>query len=219
MHELEDDETVRGARFRVMDFLLFTESIQTSFSPDKPRPSLGESDLNFLINAPQDYCPAADGSLVTLYFDNADCSRMLPENTYQVRCTQLLDTPEFIRWAEQGISMMRDCLMHRGMVCIDVMDLIMFLQSCSSKKLILEIIPYESPEDVPWEKLQPFRFKNIFGALFAGNDMSLQMWADLGNALEEISPNLNRCTFGANFHTSAQVVAMLLGELETQVEG
>lgn len=66
-------------RLSVIDFLQSTESLQTDFPQDQPLPSLGVSDLDFVISAPQDYCSPANGARVTLYFDNADCVRTLPK--------------------------------------------------------------------------------------------------------------------------------------------
>lgn len=202
-------------RLSVMDFLLFAESLQTGFSPDYPQPCLGASDLNFVINAPQDYCPSTTGALATLYFDNAECIRRLPENGYQVRCLGRLDTHEFIRWAEQGIGMIRDVLMHVGLVCIDLVDLTIFLESCSSKMLTLEIIPYENPLEIPRERLQSLKSINIFAALFAGPDLTMQMYAELGRALEELNPTLNSLLLTANCLGNPTPTLMLLSELES----
>lgn len=215
MSSSETNRPLYGPRLSVMDFFTFTESMQTCFSPDYPVPSLGQSDLNFVINAPLDYYPPACGALATLYFDQADCSRTLPENTYQVRCTHRLNTHEFMGWAEQGIEMIRVALMHRGLICIDITDLIRFLQACESHKLILEVIRYEESLDVPWDRLKNFRFKNLFSVLFAGHDLTLQMYSDLGNAIDEINPNAELLKLGANFHMHPLPVVMLLGELES----
>jgi len=57
MSQSESDRLVYWPRISVMDFLTFTESMQTSFSPDYPLSGLGLSDLNFVINAPFDYYP------------------------------------------------------------------------------------------------------------------------------------------------------------------
>ena len=214
MSQSETNRPVCGPRLSVMDFLTFTESMQTTFSPDYPVSGLGLSDLNFLINAPLDYYPPANGAFATLYFDQADCSRALPEDAYQVKCTHRLNTHEFMKWAEQGIHMLTHSFMHIGLICIDIMDLIRILRASESQKLLLEIIPYDDPLEVPWEQLQRFRFRNLFASLFAGHDLTMQMYSDLGNALEEISPNASCMMLAANYHASTKPVVMLLGELE-----
>lgn len=201
-------------RLSVMDFLLFTESMQTGFSPDYPQPCLGASDLNFVINAPQGYCPQTTGALATLYFDNADCSRRLPDNGYQVTCLHPLDTHELMKWAEQGIGMIRDVLMHVGLVCIDLVNLTTFLESCSSKRLTLEIIPYEPGCEIPRERLRHLKSRNIFAALFAGADLSMQMYAELGRTLEELNPMLNNVLLTANCLGNSTPTLMFLSELE-----
>lgn len=214
MSQSKTNRPACGPRLSVMDFLTFTESMQTTFSPGYPVSGLGLSDLNFLINAPLDYYPPANGALATLYFDQADCSRALPEHAYQVKCAHRLNNHEFMKWAEQGIHMLTHPLLHVGLICIDFMDLIRILRASESQKLLLEIITYDDPLEVPWEQLQRFRFRNIFASLSAGHDLTLQMFADLGNALEEISPNVSSIVLGANYHASTPPVVMLLGELE-----
>lgn len=214
MSQSEVDRPLCGPRLSVMDFLTLTESMQTSFSPDYPVPGLGLSDLNFVINAPLDYCPPANGALATLYFDQNDCSRVLQEHAYQVKCPRRLNTHEFMKWAEQGIHMLTHSFMHVGLICIDIMDLIRILRASESQKLLLEIIPYDDPLEVPWEQLQRFRFRNLFASFFAGHDLTMQMYSDLGNALEEISPNVGCMMLAANYHASNPPVVMLLGELE-----
>ena len=203
-----------GPCFSVMDFFTFTETMQTSFYPDNPVPSFEISDLFCVINAPLDYYPPANGGLVTLYFDQTDCSRALPEDSYQIKCIHRLNTHEFMKWAEQGIHMLTHPFMHVGLICIDISDLIRVLRACESQKLLLEIIPYDDSLEVPWEQLQRFRFRNLFASLFAGHDLTMQMYSDLGNALEEISPNASCMMLAANYHASTQPVVMLLGELE-----
>jgi len=202
-------------RLNVMDFLLFRETMHTSFSPDYPQPCLGTSDLNFVINAPQDYCPHANGALATLYFDHADRERRLPENAYQVRCLRHLDTHEFMRWAEQGIGMIRDVLMHVGLVCIDLVNLTMFLESCSSKRLVLETIPYDNSQEIPMERLRNLNSRNIFAALFAGSDLSMHMYEKLGSTLEELNPRLNSLVLTANCLGNTVPSLMFLSELES----
>lgn len=214
MSQSEVDRPVCGPRLSVMDFLTLTESMQTSFSQDYPVPGLGLSDLNFVINAPLDYCPPANGALATLYFDQTNCSRALPEDAYQVTCPHHLSTHEFMKWAEQGIHMLTHSFMHVGLICIDIMDLISLLRASESQRLLLEIIPYDAPLEVPCEQLQRFRFRNLFASLFAGHDLTMQMYSDLGNALEEISPNVNYLILAANYHASTPPLVMLLGELE-----
>lgn len=214
MSQSETNRQMHGPRLTVMDFFTFTESMQTSFSPDYPVSSLGLSDLNFVINAPLDYCPPESGALATLYFDQNDCSRVLQENAYQVKCPRRLNTHEFMKWAEQGIHMLSHSFMHVGLICIDIMDLISLLRASESQRLFLEIIPYDAPLEVPWEQLQRFRFRNLFASLFAGHDLTMQMYSDLGNALEEISPNVSSLILAANYHASTPPVVMLLGELE-----
>lgn len=214
MSQSEADRPVCGPRLSVMDFLTLTESMQTSFSPDYPVPGLGLSDLNFVINAPLDYCPPSNGALATLYFDQANFSRALPEDAYQVKSTRRLNTHEFMKWAEQGIHMLSHSFMHVGLICIDIMDLISLLRASESKRLFLEIIPYDDSLEVPWEQLQRLRFRNLFASLFAGHELTMQMYSDLGNALEEISPNVSSLILAANYHASTPPVVMLLGELE-----
>lgn len=203
-----------GPCFSVMDFFTFTETMQTSFSPDNPVPSFEISDLLCVINAPLDYCLPENGGLVTLYFDQTDCSRALPEDSYQVKCSHHLSTHEFMKWAEKGIRMLTHPFMHVGLICVDISDLIRVLRACESQKLLLEIIPYDDPLEVPWAQLQRFRFRNIFASLFAGHDLTTQMISDLGNALEEISPSVGCMLLAANYHASNPPVVMLLGELD-----
>lgn len=203
-------------RINVMDFLKFTESMHTGLSPDYPHSCLGASDLNFIINAPPDYSPAKNGALATLYFDHANCERKLPNNAYQVRCIRPLDTRAFMQWAEQGIGMIRDVLMHVGLVCIDLADLTSFLESCSSKKLILEIISYENPQEIPRSRLQGLSSKNIFAALFAGTELTMHMYLELGVVLEKLNPTANTLTLTANFTgNNANPSLMFLAELES----
>lgn len=215
MSQAETEHPLYWTRLSVMDFCTFTESIQTSFSPDYPVPCLGESDLNFLINAPLGYCRPANDALATLYFDNANAPRTLPENSYQIRCTRQLRSSEFMLWAEQAIAMIRATLMHAGLVCIDITDLLSVLKACESRKLILEIIHYEDHRQVPWTQLQRFRFSNCFAALFAGDELSLQMYSELGGALEKINEHLDSLKLAATFHSHPLPALMLLGELET----
>lgn len=215
MSQAETEHPLCWARLSVMDFCTFTESIQTSFSPDYPVPCLGKSDLNFVINAPQGYVHPTNGALATLYFDNANTSRTLPDNSYQIICTRLLSTSEFILWAEQAIAMIRATLMHAGLACIDISDLLSVLKACASRKLVLEIIPYKDHRQVPWAQLQRFRFSHCFAALFAGDELSLQMYSELGGALEEINQHLDSLKLAATFHSRHLPLVMLLGELET----
>lgn len=203
-----------GPCFSVMDFFTFTETMKTIFYPDNPVPSFEISDLFCVINAPLDYYPPANCGLITLYFDQTDCSRALPEDAYQVTCPHHLSTHEFMKWAEQGIHMLTHSFMHVGLICIDITDLVRILRACESQKLFLETIPYDDSLEVPWEQLQRFRFKNLFASLFAGHDLTMQMYSDLGNALEEISPNANNLILAANYHASTPPLVMLLGELE-----
>lgn len=204
-----------GPCFSVMDFFTFTETMRTNFYPDNPVPSFEISDLIFAINAPLDYYPPAEDKRATVYFDQPDCSRTLPYNSYQVRCADRLNTHEFIKWAEQGIEMIHVALMHKGLICIDLVDLTDVLQTSKSQKLILEIIPYIDTLELPWENLQRYRFKTLFAALFASHDLTMQMIADLGCALEEINPNIDRFRLAATFHMHHFPVVMLLGELES----
>ncbi|ABP81082.1 hypothetical protein [Stutzerimonas stutzeri] len=214
MSQSESDRLVYWPRISVMDFLTFTESMQTSFSPDYPLSGLGLSDLNFVINAPFDYYPPTNGALATLYFDQTDCSRALPEDAYQIKCSHHLNTHEFMKWAEQGIHMLTHPFMHVGIIGIDIMDLINILRACESQKLLLEIIPYDDTLEVPWEQLQRFRFRNLFASLLAGHDLTMQMYSDLGNALEHISPNVDCMKLAANCDVRNPPALMLLGELE-----
>lgn len=204
-----------GPCFSVMDFFTFTETMRTSFYPDNPVPSFELSDLLFVINAPLDYHPPAEDKRATVYFDQPDCSRALPENAFQVRCVGRLNTHEFIKWAEQGIELIHAALMHKGLVCIDIADLMRILQASKTQKLILEIIPYGDSLETPWERLQSFRFKNLFAVLFAGHNLTMQMYADLGNAIDEISPNADHIVLGANLQINHLPIVMLLGELES----
>ncbi|MEZ3187398.1 hypothetical protein HZR81_21120 [Pseudomonas sp. LM13] len=203
-----------GPSFSVMDFFTFTETMRATFYPDNPVPNFELSDLLFVISAPLDYYPPADDKRATVYFDQSDCSRALPENAYQITCPHHISTHEFRKWAEQGIHMLTHAFMHTGFVCIDITDLIRVLRACESQKLLLEIIPYDDPLEVPWEQLQRFRFRNLFASLFASHDLTMQMYSDLGNALEEISPNVDCMMLAANYHASNPPVVMLLGELE-----
>jgi len=203
-----------GPCFSVMDFFTFTETMRTNFYPDNPVPSFEISDLIFAINAPLDYYPPAEDKRATLYFDQTDCSRTLPENAYQISCAHRLNTHEFIKWAAQGIEMIHTFLMHKGLICIDLVDLTNILQACESRKLILEITSYSDSLELPWESLQRFRFNNLFAALFADHDLTMQMISDLGCALDEINPNMDRFQLAANFHMDTLPVVMLLGELE-----
>lgn len=215
MSQAETEHPQYWTRLSVMDFCTFTESMQTSFSPDYPMPCLGESDLNFVINAPLGYCRPANDALAMLYFDNANTSRTLPEKSYQITCTRQLSTSEFMLWAEQAIAMIRATLMHAGLACIDITDLLSVLKACESRKLILEVIPYEDHRQVPWAQLQRFRFNHCFAALFAGDELSLQMYSELGGALEEINEHLESLKLAATFHSHPLPALMLLGELET----
>ncbi len=215
MSQSETDRPVYWPRISVMDFLTFTESMQTSFSPDYPVPGLGLSDLNFVINAPLNYSSPTNGALATLYFDQTNCSRALPEDAYQIKCSHRLNTHEFMKWAEQGIHMLTHPFMHVGIIGIDIKDLINILRASESKKLLLEIIPYDGTLEVPWEQLQRFRFRNLFASLLTGHDLTMQMYADLGNALEHISPNVDCMRLAANCDARNPPALMLLGELES----
>jgi hypothetical protein len=198
-----------------MDFLTLTETMRTSFYPDNPVPSLGISDLNVAINAPLDYCPPSNVEVATLYFDLANCSRILPENAFQVRCSRQLGTHEFISWAEQGIELVRVAVTHPGLTGNDFADLRQLLRVCESRNLVLEIIPYEDSLEVPWECLKNFRFRNLLAVLMAANELlTLQMYADLGNAIEEINFDANYINVRATHHMQSHPVVMLLGELE-----
>ena len=215
MSQSETDRPACWPRISVMDFLTHTESMQTSLSPDYPVSGLGLSDLNFVINAPLDYSSPKNGALATLYFDQTDCSRELPEDAYQIKCSHRLNTHEFMKWAEKGIHMLTHPFMHVGIIGIDIMDLINILRASESKKLILEIIPYDDTLEVPWEQLQRFCFRNLFASLLAGHDLTMQMYADLGNTLEQISPNVNCMKLAANCDARNPPAVMLLGELES----
>ena len=202
-------------RLSVMDFVTLKESMQTSFSAEYPVSALGLSDLNFVINAPLDYRPPANGALATLYFDQTDRARVLPENTYQVRCPHTLNACEFISWSEQAIDMSRLALMHNGVVGIDLLDLVNSLRNSASRKLVIHIITYDDPLEVPWKALQQCRFKTLFASLFAGPDLSLRSYSALGCALEELNPNVDDLKLAATAsHKNALPVLMLLGELE-----
>lgn len=215
MSPLKSNLPKYGPCFSVMDFFTFTETIRTSFYPDNPVPSFGVSDLNVAINAPLDYCPPSNVEVATLYFDQANCSRILPENAFQVRCPRQLGTHEFIRWAEQGIELVRVAVTHPGLTGNDFADLRQILRVCESRKLVLEIIPYEDSLEVPWECLKNFRFRNLFAVLMAGNKLlTLQMYADLGNAIEEINFDADHINVRATHHMQSHPVVMLLGELE-----
>lgn len=215
MSPLKSNLPKYGPCFSVMDFFTFTETMRTSFYPDNPVPSFEISDLLFVINAPLDYHPPTEEKRATVYFDQTDCSRALPEDAYQVKCPHRLSTHEFMKWAEQGIHLLTHSFMHVGLICIDFMDLIRFLRACETQKLLLEIIPYDDPLEVPWAQLQRFRFRNIFASLFAGHDLTTQMISDLGNALEEINSDIGCILLAANYHASTPPVVMLLGELES----
>jgi len=117
-------------------------------------------------------------------------------------------------WAEQAIAMIRATLMHAGLACIDITDLLSVLKACESRKLVLEIIPYEDCRQVPWAQLQRFRFNQCFAALFAGDELSLQMYSELGGALEKINEHLDNLKLAATFHSHPLPALMLLGELE-----
>ena len=204
-----------GPCFSFMDFFTFTETMQTNFYPENPVPSFELSDLLFIINAPLDYYPPVDNKRATLYFDQPNCLRVLPENHYQVRCNQQLGTHEFIRWAEQGIGLVRVAVTHPGLTGNDFTDLIQLLKVCESRNLVLEIIPYEDSLEVPWECLKYFRFRNLLAVLMADNKLlTLQMYADLGNAIEEINFDADHIKVLATHHMQSHPVVMLLGELE-----
>lgn len=203
-------------RLSVMDFVTLRESMQTSFSGEHPVSGLGLSDLNFAINAPLDYRPPTNGALATLYFDQTDCARVLLENTYQIRCPHALNSCEFISLAEQAIDMIRLALMHNGIVGIDLMDLVNSLRANESRKLVIEIITYDDPIEVPWKALQQRRFKTLFAVLFAGLDLSLLSYSNLGSALEELNPNVVELKLATTAsHKHPLPLLMLLGEPET----
>ncbi|GEM_PF-635293 len=198
-------------RLSIMNFGSCTESLQTRFSPNAPCPCLGKSDLNFAINAPAGYRPPANGALATLFFDRDDCVRALPSDCYQVKCAHHLDAEAFLGWAEQGILLLTHPLMHVGLIGTDLMDLLRVLRATPSRQLHLAILPYDIPPAGPWEQLKRFRFRNLFASLFAGPELDLEMYAELGCALEQINPNMQEMFLTANYYSSPPIL-LLLGE-------
>jgi hypothetical protein len=104
-------------------------------------------------------------------------------------------------WAEKAVAMIRANFMHTGLACIDITDLINVLRACESRKLILETVPYEDPQQIPWAQLQRFRFKSCFTALFAGEELSLQIYSALAGALDKINENLDSFKLAATVHS------------------
>lgn len=207
----EPNHSSVGPRLSIMNFGSSTESLQTRFLPDPSGPCLGTSDLNFAINAPASYCPPTNGALATLFFDRDDCVRALPSDCYQVKCAHHLDAEAFFDWAEQGIRLLTHPLMHVGLIGTDLMDLMRVLRAIPSRQLHLAILPYDIPTALHREQLQRFRFRNLFASLFAGPELSLETYAELGCALEQINPNMQEMFLTANCYSGPPIV-LLLGE-------
>lgn len=216
MPKHEDDQPAGGMRFSTMDFSNFTETLEAAIYPDKPVSSLGEGDLSFVINAPLSYRPVAKLTSATLFFDHADCVRELPDGCYQVKCAHALEKGAFADWARQAIGLLAHTLKHKGMVCRDLGDLLRVLKESTTRQLHLAIIPYQNRNELPLEQLRAFRFSTLYGSLFAGGDMTLEMYSELGCALEEISPALKQIALTANLHAIAPSI-LLLGEFDSGI--
>jgi hypothetical protein len=210
----ESSHTSIWPRLSVLDFDRRAETLQTGFSSDDPGPTLGASDLNVVINAPADYRSSSNGALATLFFDPCERMRVLPPDCYQVKCTDPLGT-EFMSRAEQGIRLLAHSLMNAGLKGTDLMDLMKVLRASTSRKLQLAILPYDESATVPEGQLRQFRFRTLFASLFAGAELTLEMYAELGCALEEINPNIQAIFLTANNYSVPHSV-LLLGEPEPE---
>lgn len=212
--EIANEQPEVGIRFSMMDFTSFTETLEVAISPDKPKPSLGSGGVNLVINAPSTYYPSENLAAATLFFDAYERERELFEGCYQVKPTKPLSADAFDEWAHQGIRLLTHTLKHKGMVCIDLEALLGVLRQSTSRQLHMTVVPYERLEDLPREALEQYRFSTLFAALFAGADLTLGMYADLGCALEEINPDLRQLVLAVNIYSKSPCV-LLLGEYDS----
>ena len=219
MSDQEDDRLTGGMRFSTMDFDDLTETLEAATYPQTPISGLGVADLSFVINAPLNYRLPAKPAPATLFFDHADCVRELPEDCYQVKCAYELEADAFADWARQAIGLLVHTLKKKGMVGTHLINLLEILRNSKTRQLHLAIIPYQNRNELPLEKLRAFRFRTYYGSLFAGPDMTLEMYSEVGNALDEINP-FPRCTWtflGANIYEYSPCI-MLLGEFDSGEE-
>lgn len=198
-----------------MDYLTSIESLHLPILPDAANAhSILHSDLLFIIDAPRDFVPPSNNATITLFFDYHGLQRELPDNGYQVTSGRSLTTSEFQHWAHTATQLLPIPFLRPGLIGTDLADLRQMLNTCSSRRLELQLIEYEDNDKLPQAALSLVRFNNLFACLLGGPEqLTLEHCSDMGCALEQITPETGHLRLAANLHGESELRVLLLGEI------
>jgi len=178
--------------FGSLDYLNRVESLHTPLlSEDATGTIARHADVLMLVGAPEYFEQIPEKAYFTLFFDNHGQQRKLPENSYQITCPERMEDAQFSSWATQASLLLQQPFLRQGAVGLDLADLGTVLSACSSRRLIFQIIEYDSHNQLSLCKLSGLGVRNLFACLYGDLSIGLSDYAKLGNALEQGNPEIN----------------------------
>lgn len=110
------------------------------------------------------------------------------------------------------VEFLRLSLFGVGIICVDFADFQTVIYACRSHRLRLELIHYDSVDQVPYHKHVGPACRTLYGFLIGGNELGLSHTLDFSDVVEQHNPDLVCSKLGMKLYSCDAPMMMLLGE-------